>query len=94
MHVPNGGQRSARAGAYLKAEGAVPGYPDIMVFWWGDEKELHASPGLAIELKVWPNKPSTEQEKVHYLLRKSDWRVTVCYGLGEVEAIAKAYFGK
>ena len=90
MHVPNGGQRSARAGAYLKAEGAVPGYPDIMVFYAWDGDAF----GLALELKIWPGKPSSEQLKVHEILMDAQWEVHVCYGLGEVEAITKAYFGK
>ena len=89
-HIPNGGQRTIMAGARLKAEGVVAGYPDIMVFRMSQEGIFS---GLAIELKVWPNKPSPEQIEVHDLLRGQGWRVEVCYGLVEVEEVTREYFG-
>jgi len=104
-HIPNGGQRTIMAGARLKAEGVVKGYPDIMVFTSGfyagrDEVDRHLDEirgdlarGLAIELKVWPNKPQPDQIEVHDLLRAQSWRVEVCYGLGEVEQVTREYFG-
>jgi len=99
-HIPNGGQRTIMAGARLKAEGVVKGYPDIMVCvasqlhsdqngeWW-----LAKHTGLAIELKVWPNKTSPDQKELHALLERQGWRVAVCYGLGEVEQVTREYFG-
>ena len=80
------------AGARLKAEGVVKGYPDIMVF--SADRPVPWRVGLALELKVWPNKPSAEQEELHALLESQGWRVAVCYGLGEVEGITREYFGK
>jgi len=50
--------------------------------------------GVALELKVWPNKPSEEQEKIHELLMRSGWRVAVCYSLDAVIDITKNYFGE
>lgn len=106
MHIPSGAmlagnerQRAAQV-ARLKSQGWRPGYPDIMVFapkwgecrWLGDEVEGEC--GFCIEAKIWPGKPSPEQLKIHSILRNAGWLVSVCYGLGEVEAIAKAYFGK
>ena len=90
-HIPNGGQRTIMAGARLKAEGVVKGYPDIMVFTATGVFPCRV--GLAIELKVWPNKEQPEQIEVHELLRTQGWRVVVCYGLGEVEHITREYFG-
>lgn len=94
-HIPNGGQRTIMAGARLKAEGVVKGYPDIMVFHTalGEEYLINCWTGLAIELKVWPNKPKPEQEELHDLLESQGWRVAVCYGLGEVEQVTREYFG-
>ena len=99
-HIPNGGQRTIMAGARLKAEGVVKGYPDIMVFHAESVQRMAGRDGwgnrycgLAIELKVWPNKPSPEQEELHALLESQGWRVVVCYGLGEVEHITREYFG-
>lgn len=94
-HIPNGGQRTIMAGARLKAEGVVKGYPDIMVFHPKQAYSVpvvHAFTGLAVELKVWPNKPKPEQEEVHELLRSQGWHVAVCYGLGEVEQVTREYF--
>lgn len=98
MHVPNGGQRNAIVAKKLKAAGTVAGYPDIMVFHaeallalsrrngFGDRKC-----GLALELKVWSNKPTEEQLAVHRFLESAGWKVVVCYGLGEVENAVKSY---
>lgn len=94
-HIPNGGQRTIMAGARLKAEGVVAGYPDIVIFKRGyDPVYGEECPGLAMELKVWPNKPKPEQEEVHELLKSQGWHVAVCYGLGEVEEITRKYFGQ
>ncbi len=98
MHIPNGGQRNAIVGAKLKGMGTVPGYPDIMVFHpenirtmadregWGDRKV-----GLAIELKIYPRKPSDAQLRIHELLRNAGWKVVVCYGINDVETVTKNY---
>ena len=99
-HIPNGGQRTIMAGARLKAEGVVKGYPDIMafntrrlIFKEGVDLSAQLFCGLAIELKVWPNKPSEDQEELHDLLEGQGWRVAVCYGLDEVEQVTREYFG-
>ena len=99
-HIHNGGQRTIMAGARLKAEGVVAGHPDIVVFSVrrlilreGADLWTQLFAGLAIELKVWPNKPSADQEEIHRLLRDEGWRVEVAYGLGEVERITREYFG-
>lgn len=115
MHIPNGGQRNAIVAKKLKMQGAVPGYPDVMVFKprpvqvqvpimkaraftlddlaRGKETvtESRLQCGLALELKVWPKKPTEEQEAIHELLRSAGWRVVVCYGLEEVEQEARQY---
>ena len=100
-HIPNGGQRTIMAGARLKAEGVVKGYPDIVVCHPANLRANHdwsywmcEYVGLALELKVWPNKPSEDQAELHQLLMMQGWRVKVCYGLGEVEQVTREYFGK
>ena len=99
MHVPNGGQRSAIVGAKLKASGVVRGYPDIMVFApqvlppINRRKEVMVPRvGLALELKVWPNKPTKDQEHIHNLLREAGWRVVTCWSLDAVISEVTAYF--
>lgn len=100
VHIPNGGQRNAIVGAKLKAAGVVRGYPDIMVFAaevlppLNRRKDIMVPRcGLALELKVWPNKPSKDQQRIHDLLRDAGWRVVTCWSLDEVIAEANRYLG-
>lgn len=99
MHVPNGGARSVIVGAKLKAAGVVRGYPDIMVFAPQSLPPLNRRRevvvprcGLALELKVWPNKPSKDQERIHEILRVAGWRVVTCWSLDTVISEVTAYF--
>ena len=97
IHCPNGRNAgSARMGGFWKGQGVVKGVPDIMVFAPSREAfggvPIHC--GLGIELKVYPNKPDPDQLALHDTLNDAGWWTVVCYGLGEVEAIAKAYFQK
>lgn len=99
MHVPNGGARSVIVGAKMKAAGVVRGYPDIMVFAPQSLPPLNRRRevvvprcGLALELKVWPNKPSKDQERIHEILRVAGWRVVTCWSLDTVISEVTAYF--
>ena len=94
IHCPNGRNAgSVRMGGFWRGQGVVSGVPDILVF---QQRIGVANPslGLALELKVWPNKPTIEQLIVHDQLSIAEWRVHVCYGLGEVELVTKEYFRK
>ena len=91
MHIPNGGARDVVTGSKMKSAGVVRGYPDIMIFAREgvppiNRRKSHIIPrcGLAIELKVWPNKPNKEQEQVHELLRAAGWRVVTCWSLDAI----------
>ena len=89
MHIPNGGKYAhPRIAAKMKQAGVVAGYPDIMVF---RQSDIHS--GLALELKVWPNKPQDTQEAVHGVLCDAGWMVRVCYSMGDVEDAVAEYFG-
>ena len=101
VHIPNGGQRSAVVGAKLKAAGVVRGYPDIMIFAPQTLAPLNRRRevviprcGLALELKVWPNKPTKDQEHVHEILRSAGWRVVTCWSLDAVISEATRYFSE
>ena len=90
-HVPNGGNRSARTGALMKAMGAKAGVPDVLIFSHGTV-EGHSQgfgPPLAIELKVGKNKPTPAQLKWMESLRACGWRCDVCYTLDEVLALLR-----
>lgn len=92
MHVPNGGLRAQTTATRLKSMGTVAGYPDLMAFAISDSHPEVFYYGLALELKVHPNKPTPQQLHVHGLLRKAGWKVEVCYGLDQVQRIAENYF--
>lgn len=100
MHIPNGGARDVVTGAKMKAAVAVAGYPDCMLFHSEDRTAYYLRKGigdrkvgLAIELKIWPNKPRAHQTAIHELLRDAGWRVLVLYGLDEVINETRAYLG-
>lgn len=97
VHIPNGRNAgSVRMGGFWRTQGVVSGFPDIMMFK-KEPVDTHFKrgtwpySGLAIELKVFPNKPSGDQLRIHEMLRLAGWRVEVCYGLDEVERITLSY---
>lgn len=68
--IPNGGQRSAATGARLKAEGVVPGVPDLFIPAWG----------LFIEMKTLTGKVSPEQKAMLEYLQSVGYDAIVCKG--------------
>jgi len=72
--VPNGAHfATSRHGQIMKQEGLKPGVPDILVAYAN-----HGYHGLAIEMKVPPNKVTAVQETWHQRLRANGWHVVVC----------------
>jgi hypothetical protein len=68
--IPNGGQRSAATGARLKAEGVVPGVPDLFIPAWG----------LFIEMKTLTGKVSPEQKSMLEYLQSVGYDAIVAKG--------------
>lgn len=88
MHIPNGGKYAhPRIAAKMKQAGVVAGYPDIMVF-----APCRNACGLALELKVYPNRPTPAQLQVHQLLSDCGWTVAVAYSIDDVMNILNAYW--
>ena len=71
--IPNAGKRTARQGAYMKAEGLRSGVPDICL-----PVAMHGYHGLYIELKVEGRKPSENQKGWIKALREEGYCVEVC----------------
>ena len=72
--IPNGGQRNAVVAAKLKAEGVVPGVPDLLLAV--PRGGFH---GLWIEMKNGKaGELSTAQKEMHINLRAQGYRVEVC----------------
>ena len=72
--IPNGGRRDYVAAAKLKAEGVVPGVPDLLLAV--PRGGFH---GLWIEMKNGKaGELSTAQKEMHINLRAQGYRVEVC----------------
>jgi hypothetical protein len=87
--VPNWiGVRTARHGARLKAEGRKIGVLDI----WLPAKRGDA-PGLVIEMKIEPNRPTKDQRAwIDHLLAEG-WHVTVAYSADAAIQTVRSYLG-
>lgn len=92
-HVPNGGSRSHKSGALMKALGLRPGMPDLMFFTSRPRPGLKSARynGLAIELKVGKNKKTASQMTVHALLMAQGWLVHTTYSLDEAIYLIDQY---
>lgn len=97
-HVANERQTSPQRGAKLKRMGVKSGIPDILIFNHNYSKdntgELIAKNnyGLAIELKIKPNKPSENQIQVLNDLDVIGWRVAVVYNFDSAKKLIDNYF--
>ena len=86
--IPNGGNRSPREGARLKAQGVTAGVPDLLLAVVGARRA-----GLFLELKVGRNKPSVAQEAHMVLLQLQGYAVAVVYSFDEFRAAIVNHIG-
>lgn len=84
--IPNGGARSEKTGAMLKAEGVVAGIPDLML-------PVKRPPYgcLFIEVKAPGRKPSKVQCAMIERLRAAGNAVDVCDSAGAIVDTVRAY---
>lgn len=94
-HIANERQTSPQRGAKLKKMGVKAGMPDVMIFEQKpistDEGTCFLSPGLCLELKIKPNKPSKQQLQVLNDLEVRGWRVAVIYDFDSAKSIIDEY---
>jgi hypothetical protein len=88
FHTPNEAKRSLRLGAKLKKNGLKAGVPDCMIINPTRTKHL----GLAIELKIKPNKPTPSQLEWKSKLEANGWAWECAYDLDQVINIVKKYY--
>ena len=73
--VPNGGWRTLATGAYLKAEGTLPGVSDLILV------HPHGGPTLFIEMKTPRGRLQKSQEDFQTAMIASGHRYAVCRDL-------------
>ncbi len=88
-HVANERQTSPARGKKLKDMGVLAGWPDLMIC-----KQSVNYVGLAIELKVKPNKPSKHQKLVLERLELNGWLALVVYDLDEFMQLIDGYISQ
>ncbi len=76
-HIANERKASPIQGARLKRKGVRAGMPDLLIFRIKGDWSV----GMAIELKVHPNKPNHKQREILEQLSLEGWQVRVCYSL-------------
>ena len=91
--VPNGGYRSKRTAALMKAEGQLAGVPDTFLPWPRVGPDGRVEHGLYIEMKANGGRLSSSQQEIIGLLAAAGYRVVVCYSAEEAVAEIARYLG-
>lgn len=86
-HIPNGGSRNRAEAARLRAQGVLPGVPDLFL-----PAARNGAHGLYIELKrTKGGRVSVEQGLMLAALREQGYRAEVCHGWIEARAVIEDY---
>ena len=80
-HVPNGGHRHIAVATKMKAAGAKPGVPDVMIF--DEPPTAKSAKGAALELKTRKGRLTDHQAEWCKALVERGWAVAVTKGLDE-----------
>jgi hypothetical protein len=86
--IPNGGCRSKREAAELKATGVKAGVSDLFLPVMSKGKG-----GLWIEMKTSDGKVSDEQKEWIGAMQRGGYEATVCYGYQEAICAIEHYLG-
>lgn len=85
-HVANERKTSFQAGKRLKLKGVKSGVPDCLIF-----EPKNEFTGLALELKIKPNKPTSNQFVWLNSLYSKGWLSDVAYSFDEAKEIIDNY---
>lgn len=83
--IPNGGARSASVAGRLKAEGVLPGVPDLFIPEWRVWIEMKRTKGGSV---------SKEQKELHKYLASVGYCVIVARGCEEAQRLLREHHGK
>lgn len=87
-HSPNGGERSAFAGAQMKALGAKPGFPDLIL-----PVASGTHPGLIIEMKSATGTTSERQKEWIGHFEAQNWQTRIARSAQEARTHLCQYLG-
>lgn len=94
MHTPNEGKRTKFEQYKAKKLGITSGVPDLLIFHNSTDINRviqQNGNGLAIELKVKPNKVTINQEQCMIKLQNAGWECKVCYTFEEAQKTIDEY---
>lgn len=92
--IPNGSHKSFNQAALYKAEGLRPGVPDLFLAIPPPPFQGYpVNHGLFIEMKSKAGRVSPEQADYGQLLRRTGYRVEVCFGADSAILAVQAYLG-
>lgn len=109
IHIPNGQNVGARAGARLKSLGLTKGAPDLALFVPRDKEvemtvkgvngtrtivETTTLYGLFIEMKAKKGRVTPEQQQMHLELSAQGYQVSVCYGWDDGRKVIENYMNE
>ena len=87
--IPNGGHRNIKTAVRLKAEGVLPGVPDICIPYPNHTKKF---PGLYIELKNGSKgKVSAHQQKIISILIENGYKVEIIRTFDAFKSLIRNY---
>ena len=89
-HTPNGGNRTLATGILMKKFGVKGGIPDCLIA--NPTRDGHV--GLAIELKIAPNKTTSKQEEWRAKLVRHGWAYSVAYDIDTVIQLVSKHYGR
>lgn len=86
MSIPNGGHRNIVTARIMKAEGVLPGVPDLFIPF-----PTNGYAGLFVELKWHNNKPTEAQIEVMAKLESFGYKCYVCNSFDSFVAAVQGY---
>ncbi len=87
--IPNGGKRNPATAALLKAEGVLPGIPDLFLAVPAGDKH-----GLFLEMKTTTGAASSVQKAVMKRLSTQGYQVTMARGYVAAKEAISGYLGQ
>lgn len=87
MSIPNAAKRSLWLARLMRKTGLLKGALDLFI-----PEPVLSTPGLWLEFKVKPNKPTDDQERFIAAMKARGYSVVVCHSFDQAKDAVKNYF--